>query len=292
MEPIHEIDLLIGKIDRGLEMRRNGNVSAAEFFDSFYFVPSQSVDREIRASEPGSEECFEAQMRLIYEPIAGHKHQISMEGLEIPSLERCRPFPFGLAPRDAGYWTMAYGFLLNTLNLPRGARVLEIGFGPGGLTELLVRAGLSLTALDVQESNCIQFTQRMVRMAEAAEVICCDAKDVSYHNEFDAIIFYEAFHHMPAPRSLLKKLKPFLKKGGIFVFGAEPIQPPGPLIPYPWGFRMNGGSLGAIRDVGWVEFGFQSDFFVYLLADLGFDVSRQFLSGYNHCDVWVTSTHE
>ena len=55
---------------------------------------------------------------------------------------------------------------------------------------------------------------------------------------------------MPAPKELLMHLKKFLTPGGVFAFGAEPIQPASPLIPFPWGFRMNGGSLGAIRERG------------------------------------------
>ena len=50
---------------------------------------------------------------------------------------------------------------------------------------------------------------------------------------------------------------------------------------------MNGGSLSALRDVGWVEFGFQQAFFESMLHNLGFDTKRHVLQGYNHCDVWI-----
>jgi SAM-dependent methyltransferase len=188
---------------------------------------------------------------------------------------------------------MAYGYFVHCLDLPAGARVLEIGFGAGGLTELLVRSGLDVTAVELRESNCETLRQRVG--AFQGQVTCIKADSVArfdYPDKYDAIIFYEAFHHMPAPLDLLRHLKNYLTPTGLFAFGAEPIQPPSVFIPFPWGLRMDGGSLGAIRDVGWVEFGFHEDFFIEMLSEIGNSVTRSRLPGYTHCDVWIARQFE
>ena len=292
MDRVTDLGILVSKIDEGLEMRRAGIAEAGAYLDSFYYAPNSSIDQEIMAFPPGSHEAYTAQMRLIYEPIAGHRHDVSFEGLDVPPLEFSKPFPFSLSPKEIGYWTMAYGYFTHCLKMRPGGRLLEIGFGPGGLTEILIRSGLQVTALDVRESNCRQFKQRAALLGETVNVICGAVDKLGEQRDFDAIIFYESFHHMPAPATLLMSLLPRLKLQGKFVFGAEPIQPPGPLIPYPWGFRMNGGSLGAIRDVGWVEFGFHQQFFEQMLSDLGFAVQREFLPSFNHCDVWTATRQD
>jgi hypothetical protein len=72
------------------------------------------------------------------------------------------------------------------------------------------------------------------------------------------VLFFESFHHCADHNLLLEKIERVLKPGGKIVFGAEPITKDFPL---PWGLRMDGQSLWAIRKNGWLELGFNRNYF-------------------------------
>ena len=79
---------------------------------------------------------------------------------------------------------------------------------------------------------------------------------------FDAVLFYESFHHCSDHRGLIAKLAGILNSGGKIFFAAEPIFDG---FPVPWGVRVDGESLWAIRQNGWLELGFQESYFVRTL---------------------------
>ena len=67
---------------------------------------------------------------------------------------------------------------------------------------------------------------------------------------FDAAVFFESFHHCSDHMRLLRALRQAVKPDGRAYFAAEPILPD---FPIPWGLRMDGESLWAIRSNGWME---------------------------------------
>jgi SAM-dependent methyltransferase len=288
LEAITDINELIERIDQGLAVRQTDVAASSRMLDSFYFVPPAELVDLLSREEPGTTRYYDLQMDWLYQPIAGRSHDLDLEGSDFPEEGGGYVFPFNLGPADAGYWTMIYGYILSHIKLPKGSRVLEVGFGPGGLTEVLVRAGLAVTAIESRASNCQTLTSRLALFNGSATTIQGDINTVDLGDGFDAIIFFESFHHMSRPAELLLQLRSHLSDTGVFIFAAEPILPDGqPLVPFPWGFRMNGASLSALREVGWVEFGFQESFFRKIAADAGYVVERHNLDGYNHCDVWV-----
>jgi hypothetical protein len=88
-----------------------------------------------------------------------------------------------------------------------------------------------------------------------------------FEEKFDCILFFESFHHCENHNLLLSKIERVLKPGGKIVFGAEPITTD---FPIPWGLRMDGQSLWAIRKNGWLELGFNRKYFTEALSKLGF----------------------
>ena len=62
-----------------------------------------------------------------------------------------------------------------------------------------------------------------------------------------------------------------VNEGGQVIFAAEPITD---AFPVPWGFRLDGESLWAIRKFGWCELGFQESYFKKLLLKEGWSVTR------------------
>ena len=80
---------------------------------------------------------------------------------------------------------------------------------------------------------------------------------------FDRIVFFEAFHHAWDFERLLERLHDRLEPGGRIVFCGEPIAPaPLVAIPFPWGPRLDALSVLCMRRWGWMELGFQHEFFV------------------------------
>ena len=64
---------------------------------------------------------------------------------------------------------------------------------------------------------------------------------------------------------MLSQLHDLLAQGGVILFAAEPIVD----LPYPWGLRLDGQSLWSIRQLGWLELGFDRSYFMQALRDTG-----------------------
>ena len=79
-------------------------------------------------------------------------------------------------------------FLLELLRLPRGARVLDVGCGPGRHAVALAQAGLAVTGVDISA----RFLEIAAVSARAAGVSAaffqCDARRMPFDQEFDAVI--------------------------------------------------------------------------------------------------------
>jgi len=102
--------------------------------------------------------------------------------------------------------------------------------------------------------------------------ICADFSYIeTIEEKFDAVLFFECFHHAADHLRILRALNRVINDDGIAVFGAEPILD---AFPVPWGLRMDGESLWAIRKHGWLELGFQETYFRNTLRQLGWGVSK------------------
>jgi SAM-dependent methyltransferase len=84
--------------------------------------------------------------------------------------------------------------------------------------------------------------------------------------EFDAVLFFESFHHSTRHLDLLASLDAVVAPGGRVYFAAEPIEDE---YYAPWGPRLDGESLWAIRKNGWFELGFRTSYFFGALRRSG-----------------------
>lgn len=177
-----------------------------------------------------------------------------------------------------GQFIEVFGQIMQVLNLPQGARVLEFGPGDGQISLALARSGCDVTVIDI-EQNYLDAITLQAKMIDVK--INCIRGEFSYPydlGEFDAVLFFETFHHCLDQAALLARVWSILKPGGKVVFSGEPILEPGnywrDTVPYPWGLRMDGLSLCAVRDFGWMELGFQEEYFYALLERTGFSVKK------------------
>lgn len=223
---------------------------------------------------PDSSEYRDVQLDL-YRRISGRKYSTANEAsnwLVVEDAIRV-PFPF----YTKGFETVsdqliAIGLIIKTMRLPPGARILEFGPGWGNTTVALARMGYKITAIDIESRFLDVIIGRSTGFEENITTIIGDfsiIKDIN--DEYDAILFYESFHHCSDHQALIAALDQKLTTDGIIVFASEPITD---AFPMPWGVRLDGQSLWATRNFGWLELGFQETYFRALLERHGWTLDK------------------
>lgn len=203
----------------------------------------------------------------LYSSVAQRKYEPSKT--ELTKFDTTRiydTFPFVTkSPATTGAY---FHFLGETLSLfaglKPGASILEFGPGWGETTLALARLGFEVTCIDINPD----FIELIRRKAEvmSLENLRCLVADFSAINtldqKFDAILFFECFHHCIDHVSLLENCCSHLNPGGRLIFSGEPIMAD---FPVPWGLRLDGQSLWSTALHGWLELGFQQRYFEGLL---------------------------
>jgi 2-polyprenyl-3-methyl-5-hydroxy-6-metoxy-1,4-benzoquinol methylase len=208
--------------------------------------------------------------------ITGKPYDVNAEGLTVDiAWEVDNAFPYGTRdPQTIGSFLIAFGWLIRELALSPGASILEIGAGLGSLTGLLARSGYQVTALEINKGNADVIRLSTAHLAMRPRVVLQNVSDYHPNERFDCVIFFESFHHLLNHAELVARCKSWLKPGGKVVFAAEPIVDENPLLPYPWGLRLDGESLRAIASWGWLELGFDRKYFEEMLTRAGFTFQR------------------
>ena len=223
--------------------------------------------------DPFSPAYYDYQMAL-YQQISGRQYSLDNEATPFDVDQAViRPFPYSTGScQTAGDHYVTIGHFLQQLRLPPNARIVEFGPGWGNVTLALAALGHQVTAVDVEARYCELIRRRAGCLGLTVETINADFSWASTVTEpFDAIIFFECFHHAADHRTALRNLHTALKPGGCVYMGAEPIVTD---FPIPWGLRMDGQSLWSIRKFGWMELGFRDDYFHQVLAVTGWSGVR------------------
>jgi SAM-dependent methyltransferase len=239
-------------------------------------------------ADPFSPQYRMAQLEL-YRQITGETYSTAKEAtkFDVEAALR-RPFPFSTnSSATAGEYFMAIGFVLKTMALPPGSRVLEFGAGWGFTSIWLAQLGHHVTVVDIEHCFCELIRRRAEREGVTIEVINSDFFWVEdAERQFDAVLFYDCFHHCSDHMRLLRALRGVVAPEGRIVFGAEPIVPDFPL---PWGMRLDGWSLWGIRKHGWMELGFRDDYFALALSRAGWFGRKLQVAGADRLRVWEAS---
>lgn len=116
-------------------------------------------------------------------------------------------------------------FLLDLLDLSDGARVLDVGCGPGRHLIELAKAGLSLTGIDVSETllGVARDAANEAGLGGRVALFECDAREMPFDNEFDAVISIcqGGFGLMGRDDGLvLRRMMEAAKPGGLVVLTA------------------------------------------------------------------------
>lgn len=134
--------------------------------------------------------------------------------------------PYDPSPGNAGFFSEMYQVLnlLEAMRITPGGRVLEVGSGPGWLTEILALLRFEVVAVEPSTEMIaiarerLAAAERHFRPGAPVEVTFlpraiedCEIADGS----FDAVVFHESLHHVLDERKTLEVCYAALRDGGV-----------------------------------------------------------------------------
>ncbi|MGM4891277.1 class I SAM-dependent methyltransferase [Tardiphaga sp. 839_C3_N1_4] len=269
MKVIADLDELDRHLVRLEDARRISDAKLREEFDGFCMEFSAP-----KAEDPDSDEYRNEQF-AIYEKIAGKTYSTANEVTSFdPITSADVPFPYVTQGWQViGDHLMGIGFIIKCMELKAGSSVLEFGPGWGNTSIALARSGYDVTCIEIEKNFVALIEERARRKSLSLRVIQGDFLDAAnLGRKFDALLFFECFHHCARHNDLLDILDDLVNPGGIVVFAAEPITD---AFHAPWGIRSDGQTLWAIRNFGWLELGFTETYFRKSLNRRGWAVERR-----------------
>lgn len=225
-------------------------------------------------TDPYSDEYRESQLKL-YKELSGAASYDPWLTEPIPISEPDEPvesfaYPFRTrAAEHIGNHYVAVGHILRAMGsvVPAGGKILEYGPGEGFTTMAMASSGFRVSAVDInaQALHIVDLlaANRSVGVSTLVGEFGAVPGDEA---PYDAVLFYESFHHCLDFVQLLQRMEEVLTPTGVIVFAGEPVTDD---FPKPWGLRLDGGALWEICNNGWLELGFSSAFFEELLRRQG-----------------------
>lgn len=172
-----------------------------------------------------------------------------------------------------GEFLAAWSAIFSALDVKEGESVLEYGPGSGQALLMLARTGVRTFGADIDQESLDLVRRQSDAMGLDVRLQRAAFGEGFPGERFDRILFFEAFHHSLDFEALLLRLHDQLNDGGKLVLAGEPVViGDHASVPYPWGPRLDALSVFCIRRKGWMELGFQKDFFARLLMRCGWVV--------------------
>jgi 2-polyprenyl-3-methyl-5-hydroxy-6-metoxy-1,4-benzoquinol methylase len=268
-------------VDHALRAAQLGDGALVRYITSFqYRMPTQA------ASDPFSPEYRDFWLKQ-YELLSGRSYAIKNELHDFDEAGlKYRVYPYSTRDqKTVANHLIAAAAILEAIEAPPPAKVLEMGVGFGNTALQIAMTGYDVTVLDVEKKYLDNIQERFAR--ENLHVRCLHMQflDVSeIDDSFDVILFYECFHHCLEHEALLRLLKTKLSPGGVIIFAGETIEPD---LPFAWGLNPSGQGVFSIRWFGWMELVFTERYFLDLLKRNGFSVVRNKLNHSAHSVVYT-----
>ena len=239
---------------------------------------------------PWSAEYRDAQFDL-YGRISSRANYSTSNEISGYAVDPKVPFPYYTqSSSTVGDQLMALGFLIKTMRLPANSSILEFGPGWGNTTIALARMGYDVTALDIDENFVQLIRDRADLLGLKVDARVGQFNDASsIDRQYDAVLFYECFHHCSDHIQLLASLHRLIKPGGRVFLAAEPILES---FHAPWGLRLDGESLWAIRANGWLELGFTESYFIEACGRQGWEASRSLSDASPLTSIWILTAQD
>jgi len=144
---------------------------------------------------------------------------------------RTKPF-YAPPTEELALCLRTFAHIVEQLGLGLGARILDVGCGPGWLSEFLARCGYEVTGIDISE-DMVEIARERVAAIDGpigetaeprAEFHAMPVQDMPWENRFDAAILFDAMHHFDDEVATLEVIRRTLVPGGrIYIReGAKP----------------------------------------------------------------------
>lgn len=226
-------------------------------------------------SNPFSQEYLDFQQELYSTVSNVTKYDPYLNELTPEGTDKLFPFPYSTRSPGVIFDTLdLWGRIILYINSSEPLSILEVGAGTGSLTLQLALCGFRVTAIDIDPENCSLIRERAKGNGLSNYVTAVDSDMIEFSEEnqnkkYDVILFCSSFHHCWNHVYYVSLLKNMLAPSGRIIFIREPVANKLNHFPYPWGVRLDGLSLWSIYNFGWLELGFETDYFISLLSNNG-----------------------
>lgn len=140
-------------------------------------------------------------------------------------------------------WAMT-AEIIHRLQIPAGARILDVGCGAGWTTLFLAESGFEPIGIEISPVFVEKARQWASRWNSRASFQTGDMDELSFHEEFDAVLVLNALHHTTRQSVVVENIARSLRPGGWVIFG-EPS----------WLHNISPDARRVRREEGWVERG-------------------------------------
>ncbi|MGI9540221.1 MAG: class I SAM-dependent methyltransferase, partial [Miltoncostaeaceae bacterium] len=184
--------------------------------------------------------------------------------------------PFSAPPNyELARCLHSFAHIVEYLSLPHSAQVLDVGCGPGWISEWLARCGYHVTGVDVSADMVAIARQRLERVpvvddtqpTPQADFEAMASDELPYEDRFDAAVLYDAMHHFTDEGATLAAVHRSLIPGGR-IYIHEGVRPPA-------GSQGERELIEEMERYGTLESPFDPAYLVQALEEAGFvDIER------------------
>jgi SAM-dependent methyltransferase len=171
--------------------------------------------------------------------------------------------PWTVTPAETAQSLWDIGSIIRLCGCAKGATVLDLGCGPGWTSWFLRECGYRVISADLSLQMLVMSRARD-HQAPPAVPVAANGEQLPFRaNEFDAVVVYDALHHMPDVPAVVRECRRVLKPGGTITIGE-----PG-LIHY-----LSPSARAITRRTGVLEKGFARIQLQWILLGAGFRAVR------------------
>lgn len=118
---------------------------------------------------------------------------------------------------DADTMLMQIGAVISLLPTPP-SDVLECGCGTGWLSKLLTKIGYQMTGVDVApEAIRLARSQAVFEGQPGPRFEVASGEDLPFRSEFDAVVYFDALHHVDDEAAAIRSAHRALRPGGVLI---------------------------------------------------------------------------
>ena len=206
-------------------------------------------------------------------------HRRYVERIDDQAALWLRTKPFSAPPgHELVECLRVFSHIVARVGLSPRAQVLDVGCGPGWLSEFLARCGYAVTGVDVSEDMVRIARERIASIdgpigpgiVPVAKFHAMPVLELPWRERFDAAILYDAMHHFDDEVETLRVIRRTLVPGGR-VFIHEGVRP----TPGSEGERQ---LVAEMEEYGTLESPFDPAYLLFVLEEAGFTQIARFAS--------------